>query len=1079
MTLLDDLRALDVSVIVDAKAEISVAIDVEELQNLIGDGAVTQVLGDLGTLINEVRAGVDDPAVLLAPLLDALGELPDLLGLDELPLGDYVEAVRSGAEVLAALLAGMNGDLAPVGELLGRVGGPISDFTATTLGEVGRFRALVDTVESGLPTDPEALADLAVELLLPFPRPALGEVRRQVDALIAGMTAIELRAGALTGLIAALVDVRVAADAGDAAAVRQAIDRLARLGDEAVASLGDALRLAAQQIGSLRVDLGLGAIADLSVLIRSTETDAVGFLERFRGVVVEMRAMVAGITAATFTTEVTAMLDLVEAEARTRFDQAVDAQIRRLADFLRGLFAELGLGELRATVSDAIHAAARAIADAGLDRVSAEIRGAIAPLRDLVADADLAGIVAAAKARIVGALDSAFDQIESSIGVITARIEELATDAQAVLARGIEALRTFRTAIDDITVLIDELNVEGLTSQAIHNLRTLREAAEEIVSVVPVPEQLQPVIDQLIATIESVDLDAAIGEPLRAAASRLTLPEELGADIHAALETVAEIVSSLIPTEVIAELEAQMNDMIAAVGDLDLAPLTAGITDVLDDVAGFLDELDITAAVAPVGAAFDQMLALIDRVHPRLLLAPLINVYDSLLGQLPAPDGATLTRRVAQVTSAAGEAAARGAAAPVQRLAPAGSQLAPPTPAGAAPGEDHGVPVAPVEPAFRAGDIVRLLGFFPAKVHEALAALDAAGAGTAVAAIDRMCRGLAADLRRIRTELVALPRRLEQQLDAQLRALATAQVDAQLALRGGVTLTSGGVDVDASVSVVAAVGAAGIRNRLAAELALLGERGETAVAAASGSTAAALESMAGQLERCSLGGVLDDAESLLTALDVEPIAAEIDALVLDALTRAPELLAAAEAQILDVGRRIQALIQEFNPGAQAHRLLVLLDVIREQFDLLNPERLAAELAEVHTAIRSIVAAYDPRLLAADLDALVNEAAAAIRALDPATLIGDFSAIEAQLTRLPALVPTAALSGVGASLAAIGEELTAIDVAALFDSIETLAPQVADAIASAVTALQAEIVALLKSIRYAQVSGEATASVSVG
>jgi hypothetical protein len=1079
MTLLDDLRALDVSVIVDAKAQISVAIDVEDIQGLIGDGAVTQVLGDLGTLIDELRAGVDDPAVLLAPLLDALGELPDLLGLDDLPVGDYVEAVAAGADVLSALLAGLNGDLAPVGDLLGRVGGPIGDFTATTLGEVGRFRALVDTVETGLPTDPSALADLAIELLLPFPRAALSEIRTQVDALLGGLGSIDLRSGALTGLIAALGELRVAATAGDTASVNGAVARLSRLGDEAVASLGNDLRLVAQQISSLRVDLGLGAIANLSLLVRSAETDAVGFLDRFRGLVVEMRAMVAGVSAATFTTEVAALLDLVEAEARARFDQAVDAQIRRLADWLRGLFADLGLADLRAMISGAIHAAARAIANAGLDRVSTEVRGAIAPLHDLVAGADLAGVVEDAKARIVAALVATFDQIESSIGAITSRIDELATEAEAVLGRGLEALQAFRVAIDEVSVLVDDLDIDELTRQAVDNLRALREAAEELVSVVPVPEQLQPVIEQLIATIESVDLDAAIGDPLRAAASRLDLPEELGADIHAALETVAEVVASLIPTEVIAELEAQMNDMIAAVADLDLAPLTAGITGVLDDVAGFLDDLDIGGAVAPVGAAFDQVLALIDRAHPRVLLAPAINVYDSLLGRLPAPDGATVTRRIAQVTATAGEAVARGAATPIQRLAPAGSQLAPPTPAGGTPGEDHGVPVEPVEPTFRAGDIVRLLGFFPAKVHEALTALDNSAAGATVAAIDRMCRGLATDLRRLRTEVVALPGRIDRQLDAQLAALATAQVDAQLALRGNVALSAGGVDVEASVGVVAVVGAAGIRQRLAAEVALLGQRGESALAAASGSTAAALEGAALQLERCALGGVLDDAESLLTALDVEPIAAEIDGLVLDVLTRAPELLAAAEAEILDVWRRIQALIQEFNPGAQAHRLLVLLDVIREQFDLLNPGRLADELAEVHGAIKAIVAAYDPRLLAADLDALVDEAAAAIRALDPATLVGDLSAIEAQLARLPALVPTEALSGVGTSLEAVGEELAAVDVSALFDSVERLAPQVADAIAAAIVALQAEIVALLESIRYAQVSGQATVTVSVG
>ena len=39
MTLLEDLQALDVSIVVDAKVDISVAVNTEELTRLVGDGA--------------------------------------------------------------------------------------------------------------------------------------------------------------------------------------------------------------------------------------------------------------------------------------------------------------------------------------------------------------------------------------------------------------------------------------------------------------------------------------------------------------------------------------------------------------------------------------------------------------------------------------------------------------------------------------------------------------------------------------------------------------------------------------------------------------------------------------------------------------------------------------------------------------------------------------------------------------------------------------------------------------------------------------------------------------------------------
>ena len=255
-------------------------------------------------------------------------------------------------------------------------------------------------------------------------------------------------------------------------------------------------------------------------------------------------------------------------------------------------------------------------------------------------------------------------------------------------------------------------------------------------------------------------------------------------------------------------------------------------------------------------------------------------------------------------------------------------------------------------------------------------------------------------------------------------------------------------------------------------------RAGSAAGALTGSVAAALDDAATALEGCLLGRLAGDLDRLLAALDPEPLAAEFDALVATIIDATPALLAAAETEIVSLDRRVRALVAEFNPGAQAQRLLGFLDVLAEELDLLNPARLADELGEVHAALRAAIAAYDPAVLAADVDRLLDTAATTIRGLDPANLLPDLSGIRAQVERLPDLLPVKALEGVGTALTDVGEELVALDVAGMLATVNGLAPAVTDAFLEALAAVKAEIVALLQAIRYASTSGSASVSVGV-
>lgn len=1097
MTLLDDLQAIDLSAILDAKVSIRVAVDTDDLRRLVTDGPATRVLGDLGAALTAVQDGIDDPSALLAPLVDGLEQLVGLLGLDDLPLADYLASVREGAEILAAVVGSLSGDIGALGPtggatisgLLERAGGPVADFVGPTIATIGKFKTLIDAVEAGVPTDPSALADLAIDILLPFPRSALVQVRGQLDAALDGLASIELRPTLTSGLVAALGQVRVKAAAGDVAGLNSALAGLARLGDEAVTQLAGALRQAAQVVAGLRLDATLGVIAGASGALRTAERGALEELASWRVHLAEVRAFIETVDPAVGIAAFERILDLGEAAARNALTAGVDAQLERMKAWLRGLLRELPLRTLRGQLTAAILGAAQAVAGAGIDAVADEIRARVTQLTDLLATADLGQLVGEATQAVEDAVGQALDQVEAALGTITTRVDEVAGEAQGVLERVVEGLAAFRAVADEVGVALSPESIAASAQETIDGLAALRQQAEALLTVAPLPEPLRPVIEQLTATIAAIDLDAVIGAPLKAAAAQLRLPDEVGATVTGGLEAVADAVSSLVPSALLAELQAELDHVLDSIGDLDLAPLTAGLADVLDEAASFLEGVDVVGAAAPASAAFAKVLEVVDRAHPRRLLQPAIDAYDHLLGGLTLPDPGTLARRAAQVTAIAGEATARVAAQPLQKAAPSGASLAPATagreaPGGAGPGAPAAPPGgAPVPPAgLRPGDVIRMVGFLPAALRDALATLAAGPAGQALAAIDRLCSGLAAELRRLRVEVVTVGARVESALDGALAPLAGAQVDAQLALRarfGAGSAVTVDIDLNAAITAVARVGPAALRARLGAELGLVRGRADSAAGALTGAVAAAIDDMAGALEGCLLADLAGDLDGFLAALDPEPIAAEFDAVVAAILDRTPDMLAAASAEILSLERRIRSLVAEFNPGTQAQRLLGILDVLAEEIDLLNPGRLADELGEVHAALRAAIAAYDPAVLAADVDNLLDTAATTIRGLDPAGLLPDLSGIRAQVERLPALLPIKALEGVGTALDEVGEELVSLDVAGLLATVNGLAPAVTDAFLEALAAVKAEILALLEAIRYASTSGSASVSVGVG
>lgn len=369
------------------------------------------------------------------------------------------------------------------------------------------------------------------------------------------------------------------------------------------------------------------------------------------------------------------------------------------------------------------------------------------------------------------------------------------------------------------------------------------------------------------------------------------------------------------------------------------------------------------------------------------------------------------------------------------------------------------------------GDVIRLLGWLPNKLREALAALPATVAGEALREIDSVTAGLARDLRAVRARLLDVAARVEAQLDADLRLVAAAQIRAQLAIH---LHSAAGVDVNVSVLAVATVSPGEMRHALGSLLDEVQEHARDAVGAVSGETAVALDQAATALETFRLAGVVTSLDDLLAALDPEPLAADLDAFAAAVLKKVPTMLAEVEDDFIAAFKKIQQLFTELNPATQAQKFLRVVDVLRQELDVLNPGVLADELGMIHLAIRAAVAAYDPRMIAADLDTTLTHIATSLRTLDVNQILGNLNVLAPILAAVEQANPTAVLQAVGTDLKSVGEKIAALNPTALLDAVTTLIPQLEQGLKKAVEAIVAEIVALLESLKFA--SGSVTVQV---
>jgi len=1086
MTLLDDLQALDLSAIVDAKVDIAGALDVADLQALLGDGAVASVLGDLGTAVQVAVRAVDDPATLVEPLAAALVRLLDGLG-DDLPVARYASAVADGARIVADLVGALAGDplrlslptsgtSRDAGDAFARVADAFGDHASVVSGGMAQLRSLVQQVEHGLPDDPDALVALAMQILLPFGTAAVDPVRAWTATLDVQLARVRVEPRLGEGLVVALDRLRAAADAGDATAVRAALTTLEQVRTATVAQLASALRTATGVLSATRVGDLARPVRALRGALTSAEKGALDQLDDWRRMLADARAFVTGIDPQAGLDAARTLLDDVERAARETVLGAVDASVEVVQGWLRDLLRELPLRALRHELSAAIAHLARAVDEADLDAPVVLVRQTLEQVAQTLAAADPAALVASAVDELERVVRELVDALAAALGDIAAGVEAVADEARDVLERAVVGLRAFGEATHAIADAVGGTQLSDAADAIAAQLHELREQVSDVVSSVELPEPLRVAVDQLVDVLDSIDLDDAIRRPLEAAAAELRIPEGVGQTVRDGLQAVSDAISSVVPTDLVGELDALLADALAQLQAIDVSQLTAGVTQVLDEAAGTLEGVHLAELVAPAGDVFAQVLAAVDRVHPRTLLAPAIDLYRQITGAIPVPSPDAIATRVGTVTAQAGEAAARAAIEPTLG-AVGGAAGGIGGGVGTAAGGGGAAPTPP--PDLRPGDIVRLVGYLPARLRDALADLGTGPAGDVLAALDTALSGTAHDLRAARDRLLGLAAQVERDLATALAPVGAAQLDAQLALRGSAALSVAGVDVAMSVDLVASVSPGALLRAVDGERALVAAGARGLAGTLVGPVADDLEAVAALLETALPSALLSDVDGLLAALDPEPLAAELDALLAAVVDAMPAFLATAGEAATELVARVRGLVEELNPGTLAQRYLRVVEVLRDELALLDPARLADELGEVHAAVRASIAAYDPVVLARELDALLAQVAGAIRGLDPAGLLPDLSGVAAQVARVADVLPVAALDGVGQQLVAVGDELRALDVDAMIAVVDAIPPQVADGVSTLVESVRDELVALLQSIRYAGGSASVTVSGSVG
>jgi len=1083
MSLLDDIKGIDLSAVVNARASISVSLSGDDFQALIGGQGISRALSGLGSSIETLRSAQGEPQALLLPLVDAVAGLSGHFQTGDMNLAEFIDVIREGAQIITQIISSIgDGDPTafkmPTGDRLGDLLDHVANFTGhfSLVGFDGaaNVKAMLDRIDQGFPADARRFAENAVDLLLPYDVSCLTAIRSGLDSLISGAVKIAVDPNINAGLLASLERIRLAAEAKNAIAVNQELNQLVNIRNNTINSIRAILSQVTGQIQALNIEQHMAAIEQFSGAFRISSEGALEFMQNLQRQFTAVKTLIE--TAAL--PDLGPILDNIALKAEEMLRQTIEAPIDRavtdLKTWLRNQLAHLNLRYYRGQVTAFFAKVERQIRSADLDGPAREARVFLDAIEAAVGNFNLDAEIQNALGDIGTTISDTVTTIETSLQAVVDGVNAAAAGAQNILEQVADKLEQFQQVIDAITAAVEQLGIEQARDQVIAAIEDLKEIAESILSVAPLPDAMRPLVEDVIRELDKIDVNEVLA-PVFDALGNLTIPPSVLDPVNEILTEAARAIENLITEELIASLEAEFQDAIKQLEKFDPANLLSEVTQYFDEAAAFIEGLDPRPIVAEIRGPFDAVVQAIDAVHPNKLLRPVIEAYEGVFSALEMPDPSNSLGGLSETINNTAEQIGQQVAQPLTQLTGQAARE---------PGQEPPEEGPPTNlPEVRPGDIIRLLGYIPNKLREALQALEAGPAGEVLAAIDSLCGGLARDLRKAQQDLWAVERRTFAGIEAIIKPLGSAQMQAQLAIQTNFRAEGAGAldfDIDASINLLGTLSTGCMRSDLSQELADARRNIAAIIGRAGGSRGAFMDRLANTLENCALGKIGNDLDGLLAALDPEPLAVELDAAARAAINRLPEITALLDSGARTAIERLLALAQQFNPVAQALKFLTVFEVIREELELLNPRRLAAELGEIHGAIRDIVLAYDPAVFAEELYDVIEAAAAQIRSLDPGALLGDLTQFDNLTATLSALSPATALAGIDGQLDEVGARLSAIDLAEMLDAINGLPPRIEESVSQAGQAIIDNLKALLESIQYfSGVSASVSVQASVG
>ena len=1049
-----------------------------------------ELLGDLGKLMASGDVGKINPQELGNALSAMAGELAHLApaGTSEL-IADVAAEFARLVQLLESLAAQLGGDGSIVDRLLAGSGG-LEKLIGEIAGRVVEslplklpdsletlFATLRTLGSSGAP-DARQAAELLTRFLMGLDLHALGAPGQAIDEFFARIRAA---GGDLGGLHAEMQSLTVKVRNANALLVAPEID---------IAAAGAALTDAQSSLQLLLSNSLAGAMAKVNQDLAALDPGAL--VGRLRTTLAAFPAAAPGIRydlEQDFMMPLRALAAAVEhfsPETLTTLFEELKARAAAAAD-------QTGIQDLLAGVDDIFDSIIEQLRRIPLRSLRDELIDALVGL-----EAKIRGLPALQAPHLfadqIGAIKNTIDKVDTAsiqqkVNEFAAKIDDVAKkfpiqeikDEVSGLIDGVkQALDQFKPALDALAKQLDELGKEvegidfsGAGEASVGLIKEIRANVEKAVGSGDLPEPAKIAIGTAAGALKGINVTVEVSKPFDDALAKID-PKIVLAPLDPALAKVREVLGKVSPKALIDQLDRPFQDLVAALEKLKPAALLAGLSAEFVQFSELVGKLDPRQLVAPLEAEFQKAVhALRSALDPAPLFKPLREAYAKLQQLLDLLDFEKIFGRIFDSLS--------GLPATVVDSVHSTAAKQVPGSVPAAVGDRRDL---------KFGDILRPLIALLAQVKRAIARMAEHLIGEAFGLLEAPL----AVLRRLGQGGHSLLVDVAQEIDKRLQSVDLfAASGPAVELRAALTelqLISGSLSgnararlgpLAASVSLDVHAGAiAAPWDRLQAQGHQLRET-------------FALPDLIVQLEH--LGDILadlvpaplregtlpaaaaDKIEALFKALDLSPLAAELDALGDKIQAKLLTLADDVANHIIDLWNSLVDLVSPLLPVGLVKRIQDGMNRVRAELTVLDPAPIEAEVGRLLDVVVGVLNNFSPTRLVADLGTVVDDVRAKLATLDPAKLLGSLDPIGTVIDKLETLKPSVVLAPLLDSTKELTEALEALTRVPFGDALIKATAKLKAALQAVIEAVEQELKALLAYLEGLSGGGGASVSVS--